>query len=153
MDEFIIVSFLTENIPDTFERAAWPFHTTILAPFTTDLTSAEVQNIMQRVSQEIPQFATTGKSKEMFGRENSVSVTELHKTPELARLHMALFRAFSEYATFKSPDWVGENYRPHATDTPQRQLRIEEEVVIERISLVELQSEKGLVQSTFPLKR
>jgi|GEM_PF-3563854 len=153
MNEFIIVSFLTERIPDSFERTTWPFHTTILAPFTTDLPPLEVQNILQQAAKEIPPFSTKGKSRELFGRDNTVSVTELYKTPELARLHMALFEAFSDHAAFKSPDWVGENYRPHVTDTQNRQLRVMEEAIIQAISLVELEHTQGLVLYTCELAK
>lgn len=151
MNEFIIVSFLDGSVPHSFNRNAWPFHTTILAPFTTDLSPDEMHNLMQTSVIQLKSFTTKGKSREMFGRDNTVSVTELYKTLELAQLHMTLYGALSSKAAFRSPDWVGENYRPHVTDTESRTLELEEMVYVDTITLVALEPSQGHVLHTLKL--
>jgi hypothetical protein len=91
----------------------------------------------------------TGKSREMFGPEHDVPMTEVEKTPMLEALHADLATVYSDVATLASAHFPV--FRPHVTDNGGAALKVGGTEMLRSISLVERQDENWLVRHTFHL--
>jgi hypothetical protein len=78
MNKFIVVSFI-EKVPFIFANATWPLHVTILRPFSFNGDTSDLIEILEICCLRTNKIKTIGKTKEMFGVNNDVPVTELKK--------------------------------------------------------------------------
>jgi hypothetical protein len=148
MAEYIVASFLQSSPPVTFKRSNWPLHITVLGLFMSQSSPAVLTNLLKEAMAQSSAIKTKGKSRELFGRNHDVSVTEAVKTPELSALQNRLWEAFAIHGEFRSPDFVGPNYRPHVTDTPSAIITPEQAILIESLSFVSLVGDTATILYT-----
>jgi len=150
MNEYVVVSFIKQP-QENFQRSEWPLHVTILGTFQTNISSKEIVLQMTKACLDTHTFILTGKSKEMFGYNNDIPVTELNKTSALVKLHSKLLTAFLSNATLKSPTFGGDGYRPHVTDQNTGNIEPNQEITVRSVSLVKLEGNQGLIIETVEL--
>lgn len=150
MKEFLIVSFLKENLPTTFNKRDWPLHVTIVRPFFSEKSSEEVGAVVRDVCSEILSLTLVGKSKEMLGPDNNISVTEVESTVELGSLRNNIIKKIEPFITFKPP--LYSTFRPHVTDQRTGSIAIGEKFTIRSLSLVEEHGTERAIVDTCPLQ-
>lgn len=151
MSKYVIVSFVEPEFPQTFSHADWPLHVTVLRPFSTNLSDDELVEKLQDVCARHSPITTEAKSKELFGPENDVSVTELVNTSELQTLHEEISRIFGSDIEFTAPPYP--NYRPHVTDNNGKSIQVGDTVSLTTISLVALGQDDRTVLVTTSLTK
>jgi hypothetical protein len=146
MNQYVIVSFLQKEFPQKFLQPGWPLHITIVRPFFSNKSGEEFIQALITICSQIKPMHTLGKSREMFGPNSNVPVTELENIPALQSLHDQIMSELRAWMEFRTPQY--KTYRPHATDQATGGISVGEEVEIDSISLVELGSEERQVLST-----
>lgn len=146
MNKYVIVSFLQRDFPLKFLKLDWPLHITIVRPFSSSKSGEEFIRTLTAICSQIKPIYVFGKSREMFGPNNDLPVTELEDTPELQSLHDQIMNVSGVWMEFRTPQY--ETYRPHVTDQVNGRISAGEEVIINSISLVELGSDERQVLST-----
>lgn len=150
MSSYLVVSFLEKNPPSVFQKSHWPLHATIVRPFSSSKTAEEIIDALKILSKQTNQLRTVGKSREMFGPENDISVTELEKTPELQIFHEKTLEAIGpiNFTSFEYPD-----FRPHVSDHAAGTIAPGEEVIFHSLSLVEVFTEERKILYTGELDK
>lgn len=102
--------------------------------------------------------AVSAQTEVRFGPRRTVPVTVLEPAPSLLVVHAKLLNILGEDgACFDQAEYVGPGYRPHVTITPQRRLERGEVVVVDSVSMVDLQpagdAHRRRVLATIPLNR
>lgn len=122
MIRYVIVSFL--NIPEisTFRRSNWPFHLTVLGNFYSDSTYDEIEESFVKAAESIKSIKIPVKSKEMFGPNHDIPVTELIRTVEVFNIHKMLLNSLEPIIRLKRPFENGDKYRPHVTDQEGKEM-------------------------------
>ncbi len=149
MEKYVIVSMIETNFPEEFQSVNWPLHVTLLRPFVTSATVDNLSEILQTVSSTQPIIVTEGKSKELFGVERTVAVTELINTPALQHFHEAIKSAFINLIEFTSTEYP--SFRPHVTEHHGKGVQVGELVQMSSVSLVTLNTQSYRVVNTFLL--
>ena len=149
MSPYLIVSFLKRNHPSVFQKSDWPLHVTIVRPFSSSKAPEEIIKSLTTLCAKTSQLKTIGKSREMFGPENDIHVTELEKTPELQALHEKAIKAIEpiEFTSFEYP-----NFRPHITDQGNGSFVVDQEVILTSLSLVKISGHEREVLHTATLR-
>lgn len=136
MSEYVIVSILQKDAPTTFHKSGWPLHMTIIRPFSSLKSSKDFLDTISMLCSNKKVITTKGKSYEMFGSENDVSVTELDNVPEIQSLHDEIMHACDSWMNFKMPAYG--TYKPHVANQGDMKIDVGEGVLIDSISLVEM---------------
>jgi hypothetical protein len=149
MEKYVIVSILTPQPPASFIQSEWPLHVTLLRPFSTELPPEIVVSKFTVACKDQKIIATKGKSKELFGPDNDVPVTELELTTELQLLHTALKTDFEGEIEFTSAQYP--DFRAHVTKNLGRQIGVGELVELKTVSLVKLEAPYRTIIETLEL--
>lgn len=136
MRTYVIVSFLEEDFPRTFLSEKCPLHVTIVRHFSSSENVATLLNILNDFCFGQKELITYGKSREMFGADKNVSVTELENTEELAKLHKDLHEKIKDVTELVGLQY--DSYRPHVSDHGETCISIGEKVPVSSLSLVEM---------------
>lgn len=150
MNNYVIVSFLQKGFPQKFLQPNWPLHVTVVRPFFSNKSGIEFIHALTTISSQIKPIYTLGKSREMFGPNSDVSVTELENTPALQSLHDQVMSTSGAWMQFCTPQY--KTYRPHVTDQVTGGISVGEEVTIDSVSLIELGSDERHVLGTVNFK-
>ncbi len=146
MNQFVIVSFLEQDVPASFRKSEWPLHVTILRPFTTEASADDIFGSLKKVGAQTKSIRTVGKSKELFGEHLDVPVVELTLTPELQALRLRIKTKLETQIEFSAPSF--DTFRPHVTDAVSLALAVGDEVFIKAVSLVEIRNDERHVFGT-----
>lgn len=150
MNKYIIVSFLEKVPPGTvFSNTEWPLHVTILRPFFSDGESSRLIEILQNSVKGKQTISLFGKTKEMFGQNRDIEVTELGHTTEIQNLHESIKNAFKPHICFESEQYP--HYRPHVTKRGNGGVATGEEVIIDSVSLVKMENDSRRVLAIITL--
>lgn len=124
---------------DSFAVKEWPLHITVLPPFSTDATVAEVQEAIATATASQPQLTAIAGGDEMFGRRHDIPVTVIVENARLTRLHNILVDAVRPLAA--SPDeraFTGSGFRAHVTVKGHRRVHEGDELTLSQIALVDM---------------
>jgi hypothetical protein len=149
MNHYLIVSFLQQDFPLEFLQSDWPLHVTIVRPFFSNHSEEEFVHVLSTICAQTKPLPTAGKSRELFGPNRDIPVTELENTPALQLLHEEIMSVCGAWMEFKTPQY--HTYRPHATDQTAGSVSVGEAVVIRSISLIESRGDKRRVVHTTTL--
>lgn len=144
MNKYVIASFLEKAHPGiVFSKTEWPLHMTILRPFFSDSEGSQLIEILQNSLEGKQTISLFGRTKEMFGPNRDIEVTELGHTTEIQNLHDSIMDAFQPFICFESEQYP--HYRPHVTKRGGREVPIGEEIVIDSVSLVKIENDSRRV--------
>ena len=149
MRKFIVVSIIPPEFPQEFPDQDWPPHVTLLGSFATHLPVAELSQRLSAACARHAPIEVRGATRQMFGPNLDVPVTEVWRTDALAALRSEIMQRFGtdvEYASRPYP-----TYRPHVTDQRGGTLAVGATARLESISLIEKDSERRIVVCTSPL--
>jgi hypothetical protein len=95
---------------------ALPLHLTMMSWFYSDKTPAEVVRVIQPVVEQQSPIELVSGEPDLFGIEKDVPVNRLVDEATLKQFHQSLHDALRTVgARYKSPEWVGDGFRPHVT--------------------------------------
>lgn len=139
MSRYVIVSFVEDEYPKTFIQSEWPLHVTLVSPFSSTAPTQRLIDILKEVCLLHEKVVTEGKSRELFGPDATISVTELVNTPALQALRDDLREAYRDLIEFTGPQYP--SYRPHVTDS-ERSVVVGEKISVRALSLVQIDREE-----------
>lgn len=144
------------QVGESFAVKSWPLHITVLPPFTTDVASSEVADVIAAATSGQTALTAIAGHDEMFGRRRDVPVTVIEENAALTRLHRALVDAVGPLAA--TPDeraFTGKGFRPHVTIKGHRRVHEGDALALTQIALVDMapRSAPGgrVVLATMPL--
>lgn len=91
-------------------------------------------------------------SRQWFGPDGDVAVTEIARTPELLALHLRLLESFGDVITLKAAQYAYDQYRPHVSDQPSGGLAVGNRVVLDNFTLLRFTENKAIVEAAYRLR-
>lgn len=138
MNKYAVISVL-ESQAKTYSLANLPLHVTLLGIFTSDSNIESLATMLDSGAKGQAAVITKVIGRKNFGDErNELMVSELDKTPELARLQEALILAFGKQLETMDKNFQPKTYRPHVTDQNTRIAPSDKPVIIDNLTLVEV---------------
>lgn len=142
MNKFGLTTFI-DNLPEgyEFERDKWPAHITQVDTFETVLRPEEMSEKLNSIIKEVNSLSVKVLSEEYFGPEKDILVYRLERDPSLQELHTKIVSGLKELGVnFKRPFLLEEGFKPHVTVIPGLNLKVNDEVAIESITLIDKNS-------------
>lgn len=127
------------RVGDSFAMRDWPLHITVLPPFLTDASPAEVSAAIASAASGQAALTVSAGGDEMFGRREDVPVTVISESEALSQLHRILIDAVRPFAT--SPDepaFTGQGFRAHVTIKNHHRVREGDELQLTQLALVDM---------------
>jgi 2'-5' RNA ligase len=157
MSRLVVVLPLTPlRVGDSFLVQDWPPHITVLPPFLTVASAAEIAGVITAAAADRDALTVTAGSDELFGRRADIPVTVIVEYEALTNLHRTLVAAVRPFAT--SPDepaFTGPGFRAHVTVKRSGRVHEGDELVLTQIALVDMAPRADLtgrtVLATLPL--
>lgn len=165
MRNLIVVAFLESVTEGTdFPREAWPLHITLvkfdvvdpLPPGegkgegegagggARDRLAATVAGLMDAPVRAFLGSTVTVGGEAAFGRGGSVPVSLIEPSAPLQRLHEALVGAVEALpGRVSTPGYTLSGYRPHVSHRGGKEPRAGEQLVLDRIALVDMAPDGG----------
>jgi hypothetical protein len=142
MPKYVLV-YLFEPLPNgaEFLSGHWPLHITLVANFsiewTADKTIEEITKLL--INQTIVKSKALAET--LLGPNKDVPVTLLEVTPSLTSLHRYITNMLAAAgATFDSPEYNLDGYLPHATIQLENRLQLGDQVLLDKVTLVDMQA-------------
>jgi 2'-5' RNA ligase len=129
---------------ESFAVKDWPLHITVLPPFSTEATVAQVADAIATATASQPPLTAIAGSDELFGRHHDIPVTVIVENEGLTRLHHALVDAVQPLAA--SPDeraFTGSGFRPHVTVKGDRRVAEGDQLTLPQVALVDMAPRKA----------
>jgi 2'-5' RNA ligase len=149
MRKFVTVSFTEGPIPAEFADKDWPFHVTLLPSIETGEDEAALTARIAQICARHAPIEVVGESRQMFGPEHNVPVTEVSCPAELVALRDALKDGYGSDVVFTARPYP--TYRPHVTDYRGSSLPVGATARLDAVSLVEKIGDRYVVACTVPL--
>lgn len=117
----------------------WPLHVTLADVFAIDGSPDDLPRALAERLRSTLSFACTVTGVDWFGEDKSVAVKLVDKTEELQQLHMSVLEVLQQYKVrFNSPEYMQEGFKPHSTDQKDSQLRLEDIVKFNVVTLIDM---------------
>ena len=141
MHKFVIVHFIKgEPENKEFNSSEWPLHITLLGNFNTETSESDLVETLSNHIKNIRPFDSKVGEEAFFGPNKDVPVNTMEMSKEIMELHGSLKKLVdSTGAVYDSPQYVGKNYRPHATVQKADRVHQNEIVRINSLSLVDME--------------
>lgn len=140
IQKYVLVTLL-EDLQEgvEFTSSNWPLHVTIASNFSVECGVSELLEQLSIIVGQLRPIKITAGKDELFGPQRQVRVTILSMNEELRSFHndlVALMKSVG--AVFDEPAYIEVGYRAHAT--VQREVRLQEgdNVIIDKISLIDM---------------
>ncbi len=118
------------------EFTVWPLHITIVPWFTVS-EKTKLDEVLSKVAARHEAFLVSAGRKEVFGKKDKLAVNLINDSGELHRLHWEVFHSLEKNGFLvHQKTHLGEKYKPHVTHQGKKHLKENEELVIDRFSLV-----------------
>ncbi len=136
----VVGSIDPETTPDgkTFPKNLPP-HITVFPWFQVFAShSGMFSNCLSRIAARHAHLEATVGEEDLFGPEKNISVRRMLAVAGIRQIHRdihAITKTFS--AGVQNPEWVGDGYVPHITQTEGLELRGGQRVIIPELQLVE----------------
>jgi 2'-5' RNA ligase len=127
------------RVGDSFAVATWPLHVTVLPPFLTDATPAEITAAIAAATRaQLPLTVRAGQD-ELFGRPNNLPVTLIEPHDGLTALHRGLIDAVRPFAAVPDePAFTGAGFRGHVTVKSPARVHAGDTLTLSQIALVDM---------------
>jgi hypothetical protein len=139
MQRYVIISLL-ENLRDgeEFKPENYPLHITIVPSFRLGRFTSELEQSIVILCAELSPIRALVEGDEYFGPNKEVHVSAIAANDELRKLHDGVAKLLSAAgAEFDEPQYMGGNYRAHATVQPHTRLEPGIVVVIGAITVID----------------
>ena len=144
MHKFVIVHFIKGEPKDKeFNSSDWPLHVTLVGNFNTETPEDSLIEMLTTRVEKIEPFNVRVGEEALFGPNNNILVNILDVNKEIMNLHKNLKELLDSNDTvYDSPQYVGKNYKPHATVQKVDRVHQNEIVRINSLSLVDMEPNK-----------
>lgn len=152
MRQYAVIANLDGSGVNRYTMSSLPLHVTILSIFYSEEAPSffgEIANDIAKASDAI-NVETIGRA--LYGVDEDIPVTLVRKTPALANLHHRLLDRVSGNVTFRTPQFTGDNFGPHVTDQSERYLPEGTDLVLDNLTLVEIEDQDVIVRSVHDLR-
>ncbi len=126
---------------DEFTVADWPLHVTLVEPFSTELTEAELARVLEPLASDASVIRAAAGAAELFGRRRDVPVTLVRDGGELAALRERAVAALGGVGVELGRSRL--EFRPHVTHKRHGRLRFGDSVVLECLALIDMRPPEG----------
>ena len=118
-----------------FAFREWPLHITVVQNFASE---ASVDDVIARLASfDAAAVTVTAAHDEGFGASGSMPVTVIEPSLQLAAMHRSL-TALLQPLEFETPDYAGDNYRPHVTHKAHARVHSGDVLTLTQLALVDL---------------
>jgi 2'-5' RNA ligase len=151
MHTYVVISSFDKHPKQNYTLRDLPLHLTLSNIFYSDLTTVEIMARLKPLTHKFKQFEVTAKSREMFGPQQDVPVTEIIKSEQLQDMHKGIAAVLGEDMKYQSPEFAGANYRPHVSDQPAGIVAINEKLTVNNLTFVEIMGDEIVVHGVYDL--
>ena len=124
---------------DRFAVHEWPLHVTVLPPFKTDATGAEIADAIRSATAGHSALRMVAAGDELFGRRHDILVTLLAENEQLIALHRILRAAVLPFAAEPDePAFTGPGFRPHVTAKSHARVHEGDSFTLSQIAVVDM---------------
>ena len=124
---------------DRFAVRDWPLHITVLPPFRTDATGAQIGAAIRSAVSGQSAIRVVPAHDEKFGRRHDIPVTVMADNAQLTSLHHALRDAVRPFAAAPDePAFTGDRFRPHVTMKPHGRVHAGDEFTLTQVAVVDM---------------
>lgn len=126
---------------------ALPLHLTMMSWFFSDKSPADVVRAIQPAVDAQSSFEIVSGKEDFFGIERDVPVNRIANEDDLRQFHTLLYEALRAVgATYKSPLWVGDGFKPHVTRQRSGRFETGRKHLAAKLYLAEAESPERLQQ-------
>lgn len=126
---------------DEFTVADWPLHVTVVEPFESDATPAELVAALAPVALGSREIRTTAGEDAMFGRNRDVPVSLIRDGGELRMLREDALAALAPHGL--NLGRVRQDFRPHVSAKRHGRLHSGDRVRFDRLTLIDMRPPTG----------
>ena len=126
---------------DEFTVADWPLHVTLVEPFATEHSAADVVEAVRATTADVAVVRAAAGEAAMFGRRRDVPVTLVRDGGELAALRARAFEGLR--AAGVDVGHVRNDFRPHVTRKHHGQLRPGDRVRLDTVAVIDMRPPAG----------
>ena len=139
-NKYVIVHFIEgSKEPHDFSSSEWPLHLTLLGNFNIELTAGQLITELDKFASATAGFEVKVEKEDSFGVNHDISVSLINKDGSITRLHLGLMKLMNKLgATYDSPDFVGEGYRPHVTIQLASRVNAGQAFLVDDLTLVDM---------------
>lgn len=144
-----VIVHLIDDLPVGYEHSMkdWPPHVTLADVFAIKGDPKELLTDLDKKFGSNLSIKSKVIGEEWFGEDRSVHVKLLHKTEELQQLHEAILKVLEAHnVKFNNPQYTNEGFRPHSTAQKSGQLKLNDIVTFDSITLIDMFPEKNPFQ-------
>ena len=140
MPRLVIVLPLTPlEVGAGFAVAAWPLHVTVLAPFHTDASPADIGAALRSAVADQHPLDLIAGADELFGRRHDIPVSLIQPHDELTALHRTLVATLRPFAAEPDePAFTGPGFRAHITHKPPARVHPGDTLTLSQLALVDM---------------
>jgi 2'-5' RNA ligase len=153
MSEYVVIKNFDPNPATRYKMDALPLHISISNMFYSSADESFLCDRLLEVAESTKPFTIKATSRQQFGKEMDVPVTELEKSDEIQTLHASIISTLGDVAVLKTPEFGGNNYRPHVTDQPVGKLAIGSVITIDSLTLVKVVDHDVFVLAVYELRK
>jgi 2'-5' RNA ligase len=135
----IVLPLTPLRVGDGFAVSSWPLHVTVLPPFLTDASTAEIAAVIATAARAHPPLTVRAGDDELFGRKHDIPVSLIEPNAELTGLHHALVDSIRPFAAIPDePPFTGRGFRAHVTHKPPARVRPGDTLTLDQLALVDM---------------
>ncbi len=152
MAEKLIISTLEPvGVGDDFPSL--PLHITLMPWFEIEQENVpELERYLGTIASKRDVLNLIGQDIAMYGKDNTIKVRELTRTPELVRVHADISAVIAWSHGKRPADYIHENYSPHVSFTDGVSIDEGEVAKVDAFQLVDRDSEtkERTIERVFP---
>ena len=141
MHKFVIVHFIKGDPRNKeFNSSDWPLHVTLLGNFNTETPGSDLMEMLLNHAKRLKPFDLRVGEEALFGHNKDILVNTIELNKEIMALHENLKGLIDSIgAIYDSPQYIGKNYKPHATVQKVDRTHQNEIVRVNSFSLVDME--------------
>lgn len=142
MARYVVVLPLAPlQVGDEFTVAEWPLHVTVVEPFESPASPAELVAALGPVAQRSHEIGTTAGEDAMFGRNRDVPVSLIRDGGEIRMLREHALAALAPLGLDLGR--ARQDFRPHVSAKRHGRLRAGDRVRFDRLALIDMRPPAG----------
>ena len=140
MEHLVIVASLESlSVGTSFATSRFPLHVTLVPPFRVDGELPTLIAAVKRISRETECMLAEVIGHEQLGPDADIAVALIRPIESVLNAHSRLTEALSPLGwVAKEPHYNGEGFRPHITGTDDRHIRLQEQLLLNQIAVIEM---------------
>jgi 2'-5' RNA ligase len=135
----VVLPLAPLRVGESFLVSAWPLHITVVPPFATDASIAELAEAISDAVGSKPELSVLATDDALFGRRHNIPVTLVADDERLSALRNRLIDALRPLA--KDPDdraFSGPEFRPHVTVKGSNRVHRGDQLRLSQVALVDM---------------